>query len=54
MVHIAENEKVPEFESTESKYPLLPKDVKDNFCTKACLDEVKHNRNHYFVVNDRL
>lgn len=35
MTQIAEVEKVQEYENTESKYPPLPYDVKENVCTNA-------------------
>jgi len=48
------DEQKTEAEVDVSKYPPLPADVKENVCSKACLNEVTHYRTHSFVVSDRL
>ncbi|KAK1429962.1 hypothetical protein QVD17_12346 [Tagetes erecta] len=46
--------KTQEFGVHESKYPPLPDDMKDNVCSKACLDEVKHCKTYSLIVKYRF
>jgi len=54
MAQNVDDDKKQGAEIDASKYPALPEDVKENICSKACLNEVTHYRTHSFVVNDRL
>ncbi|KAK1411530.1 hypothetical protein QVD17_38080 [Tagetes erecta] len=54
MAQNVDAEKIQESEDATSKYPPLPDDMKENVCSKACLDEVTHYKTHSFIANDKL
>ncbi|KAK1406185.1 hypothetical protein QVD17_41474 [Tagetes erecta] len=54
MAQNADDDQAKGVEFDASKYPPLPKDVKENVCSKACLHEVTRYKTHSFVVNDML